>query len=100
MRKALFFIAFCAVVCGVFCTACSKNKARVKNPDLTLTLALRSGTYAEVIKKCLPAFEIEHNILCEVKELSEDDLHHLVASDVVNAEGAYDGHARKVAADR
>lgn len=89
MRK-LFFIALCAVVCGVLCIGCSKNKTRLKNPDATLALALRSGTYAEVIKKCIPDFEIKHNILCEVKELSEDDLHHLVASDVVNEKGAYD----------
>ena len=27
-----------------------------------LTLILRSGTYADVIKECLPAFEEEHNV--------------------------------------
>ena len=39
-----------------------------------LTLILRPGTYADVIKECLPAFEAEHNVTCEVQELSESDL--------------------------
>ena len=56
----------------------------------TLTLALRSGTYAEVIKKCLPAFEAKHNITTEVLELAEDDLHSKLALDAANSDGAYD----------
>ena len=56
----------------------------------TLTLALRSGTYAEVIKKCLPAFEDKHNVKTEVLELAEDDLHSKLALDAVNSAGAYD----------
>ena len=56
----------------------------------TLTLALRSGTYAEVIKKCLPEFEAKHNIKTEVLELAEDDLHSKLALDAANSEGAYD----------
>ena len=30
-----------------------------------LTLILRAGTYADVIKECLPAFEAENNVTCE-----------------------------------
>ena len=56
----------------------------------TLTLALRSGTYAEVIKKCLHAFEAKHNVKTEVLELAEDDLHSKLALDAANSEGAYD----------
>ena len=56
----------------------------------TLTLALRSGTYAEVIKKCLPDFEAKHNVKTEVLELAEDDLHSKLALDAANSEGAYD----------
>ena len=56
----------------------------------TLTLALRSGTYAEVIKKCLPAFEAKHNVKTEVLELAEDDLHSKLALDAANSDGAYD----------
>ena len=29
-----------------------------------LSLILRGGTYADVIKECLPAFEAEHNVVC------------------------------------
>lgn len=55
-----------------------------------LVLALRSGTYAEVIKGCLPNFENTYGIDCEVVELSEDDLHSYVLSDSVNRNGSYD----------
>lgn len=56
----------------------------------TLTLILRGGSYADVIKKALPAFESEHNVKCEVLDLSFDDLHTKIALDAVNAQGAYD----------
>lgn len=55
-----------------------------------LVLALRSGTYSDVIKECLPEFEKEHNVTCEVVELSEDDLHSQVLNDSVMGSGAYD----------
>ncbi|MBR1690442.1 MAG: extracellular solute-binding protein [Oscillibacter sp.] len=56
----------------------------------TLTLALRGGTYADVIKECLPAFEAENNVTCDVLELSEGDLLSKVGLDASNKEGAYD----------
>lgn len=55
-----------------------------------LSLILRAGTYAEVIKECLPAFEAEHNVTCEVLELSEEDLHTGIALDAANTQGSYD----------
>lgn len=55
-----------------------------------LTLILRAGTYADVIKECLPAFEAEHNVTCEVQELSESDLYSGIALDAINAAGTYD----------
>lgn len=55
-----------------------------------MTLILRAGTYADVIKECLPAFEAEHNVTCEVQELSESDLYSGIALDAINAEGTYD----------
>ena len=55
-----------------------------------LTLILRGGTYGDVIKAALPAFEAEHNVTCEVLDLSFDDLHSKIALDAVNKEGAYD----------
>lgn len=55
-----------------------------------LNLILRAGTYADVIKECLPAFEEEHNVTCEVQELSEADLYSGIALDAINTEGTYD----------
>ncbi|MDL2259048.1 extracellular solute-binding protein [Eubacteriales bacterium OttesenSCG-928-K08] len=55
-----------------------------------MTLILRGGTYGEVIKAVLPAFEAEHNVTCEVLDLSFDELHSKIALDSVNAAGAYD----------
>ncbi len=55
-----------------------------------LTLILRAGTYADVIKECLPAFEAEHNVTCEVQELSESDLYSGIALDAINPAGTYD----------
>lgn len=71
--------------------SCGSSKER-SNPDNlpTITLALRSGIYADVIIECLPEFEEEHGIFCEVLELSEDELHSQVFEDAANEEGAYD----------
>jgi|GEM_PF-210423 len=55
-----------------------------------LTLILRGGTYADVIKKALPEFEKANNCTCEVLDLSFDDLHSKIALDAVNQKGAYD----------
>ncbi|WP_443664292.1 extracellular solute-binding protein [Dysosmobacter sp.] len=55
-----------------------------------MTLILRGGAYGEVLEKCLPAFEEEHNVDIEVLLMSFDDLHTGIALDAVNAEGTYD----------
>ncbi len=55
-----------------------------------MTIALRGGTYADVIKECLPAFEAENNVSIEVLDLGEDDLHSSIALDAINATGTYD----------
>ena len=55
-----------------------------------LSQILRAGTYCDVIKECLPAFEAENNVTCEVLELSEADLYSGIALDAINAEGSYD----------
>jgi len=55
-----------------------------------LNLILRAGTYADVIKECLPAFEKENNVVCEVQELSETDLYSGIALDAINTDGTYD----------
>ena len=55
-----------------------------------MTLALRSGTYSDVLKSCLPKFEEEHGVFCEVLELSEDELHNSILEDAGSEEGRYD----------
>ena len=72
------------------CLSCSQKKTNTTASGQKLTLALRAGTYADVIKQCLPAFEKEHKVSCRVLELSEDDLHHRIADDSANDSGLYD----------
>ena len=67
-------------------TAAPVSTAETSDAPENLTLILRSGTYADVIKDCLPAFEKENNVKCEVLELSEDDLHSKIALDAMNKE--------------
>mgnify|MGYP000952633547 FL=1 len=56
----------------------------------TLTLILRGGSYADVIKAALPEFEAANNVKCEVLDLAFDDLHNKIALDALNPKGAYD----------
>ena len=56
----------------------------------TLTLLLRAGTYAEVIKAMIPEFEEAHNCKIEYSEETFDDLHMKISMDAINAEGTYD----------
>ena len=74
---------------GVFAESAIEAPA-LDGGGATLTLALRSGTYADVIKKCLPDFEKAYNVKTEVLELAEDDLHSKLALDATNKSGAYD----------
>ena len=53
--------------------SCSQKKT--KPTSNSLTLALRSGLYSDVVKSCLLDFERENNVLCIVQDYSEDDLH-------------------------
>ena len=79
-RKLTSIMLTVAILCGMLgtITGCASSGGSDK-----LVLALRSGTYADVIKACLPDFEAEHGITCEVLELSEDDLHSYVLNDSV-----------------
>ena len=97
LNRRLFkvlFLSFC-VFSLLSLTACSadtgyKSKTVPDRDTTFLTLALRSGIYADVIKKCLPAFEEKYNVLCEVEELSEDGLHSGVFEDTGQPKGKYD----------
>lgn len=82
MKKALSLILVLVLALSLAC-------ASAEEPT-KLSLILRAGTYADVIKECLPAFEAEHNVTCEVLELSESDLYSGIALDAINAKGSYD----------
>ena len=82
-RKILSLVLVIAMILSL--TGCGGDVHKDK-----LVLALRSGTYSEVIKACLADFEAEHGITCEVLELSEDDLHSHILNDTVSSSGAYD----------
>ncbi len=98
MKKLLALIL--ALVMALSLVACGGSKTEDSKPadnggstsaePTKLTLILRAGTYADVIKQCLPAFEAEHNVTCEVQELSESDLYSGIALDAINTAGTYD----------
>ena len=103
MKKLIALALACIMVLSL--AACGGSKKEEQPADTStpsaptteapaeptkLTLILRGGTYADVIKECLPAFEAEHNVTCEVLDLAEDDLHSKIALDAMNKEGAYD----------
>ncbi len=67
-----------------------EETAEASGDATELSIVLRAGTYADVIKACLPTFEEENNCTVEVMELSEDDLKQNIALDALNAEGSYD----------
>lgn len=78
------------VLLSVFFTSCfSRDGSHYcsDKPNAVLTLALRAGTYSEVIKDCLPEFEKKFDVRCDILDLSEGDLHDGIARDT---EGLYD----------
>lgn len=94
MKKLLALIL--ALVMSLSLVACGAPKEEpAADPaapaaPAKLTLILRGGTYSDVIKAALPAFEKENNVTCEVLDLSFDELHTKIALDAVNEKGAYD----------
>ncbi len=88
--KFRHFLCLVILFSLTFCFSCSKKTSSLVAPDATINLALRSGTYSEVIKSCLPDFETKYNIKCNVFEFSEDELHKNVADDSINPDGKFD----------
>lgn len=90
LNKPVIFLSLFAVS-GVIFSSCDERSSHkhteIKKPDATLTLALRSGTYADVIRSCLPEFELKFNVLCKTVDFSEGALHTSIATDKA---GSYD----------
>ena len=97
IRRLLALLLAGVTVCSL--TACGGSTsgnnnesadASAEDGTTQMSIALRGGVYADVIKECLPAFEEEHNVTIDVQELSEEDLHTSVALNATSAQGAYD----------
>lgn len=92
-RKLLTLVLAGAMVCSLAaCGGNNNSESSEASADgrTQMSIALRGGVYADVLKECLPAFEEEHNVTIDVQELSEEDLHTSVALNATSAEGAYD----------
>lgn len=95
MRRAAAVLL--PIIMSVMLTSCgfsssSKDEHRKVDwePVGRMTLALRSGTYADVIEESVAAFEEETHIYCDILKLGEDELHSGVLGDAANKDGAYD----------
>lgn len=95
MKKLFALILALAMTMSLAACGEKKEEAPAEGGETSgeptkLTLILRGGTYGEVVEKCLPAFEAEHNVDCEVLLLSFDDLHTKIALNAPNPQGEYD----------
>ena len=94
MKRAVAVLLIISIVLA--CTSCSFGASDGGHREVDwepvgrLTLALRSGTYADVIEQSVAAFEDETHIYCDILKLGEDELHAGVMDDAVNKDGAYD----------
>ncbi len=93
-KKLVSVLLVVAVMAGT--VSCSKvNKAEHDsgvdpNTAPHISLALRSGVYSDAIKSCLVEFERENQVICDVYELGEEELHGGILEDASSAEGKYD----------
>ncbi len=81
-----FIALLLAGVCTFTLAACGRHLSSDKKSlqSSELVLALREGTYSEVVKKDLDKFEKEYKVSCRILELSESDLHDVAAGTSAN----------------
>ena len=87
MNKLRKTVSVLICICMIL-SLCGCGSGNTKKDKLTI--AVRSGIYAEVIKKCIPGFEEETGITCEIVEFSEEELRENLLNDSVNKNGIYD----------
>ncbi|MCR4999129.1 MAG: extracellular solute-binding protein [Lachnospiraceae bacterium] len=86
MKKFRVLLSIACLLCSMLgSVGCGKTG----NERITLKLAVREGTYGEVIKSCLADFEEEHQVSCVVDEYSEADLKDAIKNNT-NRYDAYD----------
>ena len=83
MKRLLSILLVLMLVLGIATVSLAEEKEH-------LTLLLRGGSYADVLKPYIEQFAADNGVEIEYLELSFDDLHNKIALDAVNAEGAYD----------
>ncbi len=85
----MIMLITCSVSCGK--NQGGKTTANVDpNTAEHITLALRSGVYSDAIKSCLISFEEENQVICDVLELGEEELHSGILEESKKSEGGYD----------
>ena len=72
---SVFLVIGLLFSCGTVFGGCDRSL----EGKVELTLALREGTYAEVVKECLKDYESEHQVSFQILEYSEEDLHRVLA---------------------
>ena len=79
--KRVIALVLTAVVLLSFVGCGSHSESASKLQTTELTIALREGTYSEVVKADIKNYEKDHNVSCTILELSESDLHDMVVGE-------------------
>ena len=91
--KKLITGALCMALAAAIVPTATEVYAGSKEKEgepVKMTLILRGGSYADVLKAALPKFEEENNCKIETLDMSFDDLHTGITLDATNKEGTYD----------
>ena len=94
LKRILCIILISAMLlCALSCGKSRKGQSAANVDPATaehITLALRSGVYSDAIKSCLIPFEEENQVICDVLELGEEELHSGILEEAKKSEGGYD----------
>ena len=91
LKKLITSVLCMTLATTVVPSAVNVYAAGKKEGETTkMTLILRGGSYADVLKAALPQFEEENNCEIETLDMSFDDLHTGITLDAANKEGTYD----------
>ncbi len=93
IRRILSVVLIMLILTTLVSSCGSSGKTRtVADPETAphVTLALRSGIYVDAIESCLADFESENQVICDIVELGEEELHTEIMEDAKNETGKYD----------
>lgn len=93
-KKMVSVLLVAAMMTGAISCGKSNSSKRESGVDPEtaphISLALRSGVYSDAIQSCLADFERENQVICDVYDFGEEELHSGILEDATNAEGKYD----------